>query len=293
MTRAEIPSNVLVILPARNEENTIGQIITEIRKLTRNVLVVDDNSKDETPSLARSRGAVVIGTAERPGYGSALIAGLRYALEHGFSTVVTLDADGAHDPSQIPELYYVHERSGCCLTIGSRFGSGKMFDIPSSKRWVNVFASHLINRALGTTLEDVACGFRVLSSSLVRRLLEKATSCGFGVVCEILKTAIEANCRICSAPVNVRYDATDILCTNRQELLDALTVLSRQCHSDPSLAGVVAQLASAVAEFQPVTILLPHTILCAHPITGAGAYLFQAQHRYFAARTLGKTFDFR
>ncbi len=249
-----LEAGTVVIIPARNEEKTIGQVISETRRFTTNVVVVDDQSGDSTARIGLQFGAKVIPTAGPVGYGNALRTGFEYAKSCGFSTIVTLDGDGAHDPSDIGALHAAHLRTRSSVTIGDRFARGDPTIIPSTKRLANHFASHLVHRVLGISLRDVACGLRCIAATMVDQLLKTRTSPGFGILVELLKLASMEPGSIGSA--------------------------------------LLARLNTTVDEFQPVTVVLPDVVLCVLPIYETRGYVFQAQHASLRNQTIGEVLDF-
>ncbi len=287
-----LEAGTVVIIPARNEEKTIGQVISETRRFTTNVVVVDDQSGDSTARIGLQFGAKVIPTAGPVGYGNALRTGFEYAKSCGFSTIVTLDGDGAHDPSDIGALHAAHLRTRSSVTIGDRFARGDPTIIPSTKRLANHFASHLVHRVLGISLRDVACGLRCIAATMVDQLLKTRTSPGFGILVELLKLASMEPGSIGSAPVDVRYNATELLCTKQRELLDLLCALAQELDPSSELSLLLARLNTTVDEFQPVTVVLPDVVLCVLPIYETRGYVFQAQHASLRNQTIGEVLDF-
>lgn len=287
-----LDGRTVVIVPARNEEKTIGQVVSEIRQFTKNVVVVDDQSEDSTASLGLQFGAKVIPTAGPVGYGNALRTGFEYAKSCGFSAIVTLDGDGAHDPADIRALHAAYLRSGSSVTIGDRFAEDRPTMIASSKRLANYFASHLFNLVLGISLRDVACGLRCIAATVADQLLKTSTSSGFGILVELLKLASMAPGSIGSAPVDVRYNAAELLSTSQRELLDVLGALSHELDPSAELAVLLTRLTTAVDKFEPVTVVLPELVLCVLPIYQTSGYLFQAQHISLRNQTIGAVLDF-
>jgi hypothetical protein len=283
MAHTSLPSNVFIVVPARDEHLTIGSIVRDIRQIAETVVVVDDHSRDNTSQIARESGALVIQTEGASGYGAALTAGLRYARTQGCSAAITIDGDGAHVPSQLLEMYEGHRDGQCDLTLGNRFTSGHSWTIPTSKRLANYLASHLFCQIFGVQLDDVICGFRVLSSTFLNSVLETSPSPGFGFVCDLFDTAISNGCRICTVPVDVRYDARSLLCTNQEELLEALNALVTRVEPTSKVAQSIFKLLSAIANLEPITIGLPRVTVCAVPIPSQSGYIFQAQHPYFSS----------
>lgn len=123
MRRASGPGDLLIIIPAYNEEASIRSVVEEVRALlpdTR-VLVIDDYSKDGTRPLAKAAGADVLGLPNHLGLGGCVQAGYKLAFELGYDYVVRIDGDGQHDPAFIPAILEVLKNSDCDMVIGSRF----------------------------------------------------------------------------------------------------------------------------------------------------------------------------
>ncbi|NBO57289.1 MAG: glycosyltransferase family 2 protein, partial [Actinobacteria bacterium] len=114
---------VLVVVPAFNEAESLGSVVSRIREFGFQVVVVDDGSEDQTSDVARAAGARVLTLPINLGVGGALRCGFRYAIESGFVVVVQCDADGQHSPDHISSLIQALTESGASLVIGSRFRS--------------------------------------------------------------------------------------------------------------------------------------------------------------------------
>jgi hypothetical protein len=171
-----IKERVLVIVPAFREEASVANVVGQIRALSAtgmdrhvlNVLVVDDGSTDATALRARAAGAIVASLPVNLGVGAALQTGFRYAVAHGYTTVVTVDADGQHPVSHIPALLNV---DGAALVVGSRFVPGSV-----APEWVSstrsaameVLRGRLTKRT-GVRLYDPTSGFRVIREPLLTR----------------------------------------------------------------------------------------------------------------------------
>ena len=97
-------SDVLVLIPAFNEESCVGQVVKDVIQHGYAALVIDDGSVDRTAEKAEGEGATVLRLPVNLGVGGALRCGFRYAVTHGYSTVVQCDADGQHDPAEIAVL---------------------------------------------------------------------------------------------------------------------------------------------------------------------------------------------
>ena len=127
-------SDVLVVIPAFNEVESIGQVVNEVSTFGFQTLVVDDGSIDQTADVAHQYGANVVSLTLNSGVGGALRCGFRYAVENGFTAVIQCDADGQHLPSHLDDLVQATNRTNAHMMIGSRFGSEKTTHDPSLLR---------------------------------------------------------------------------------------------------------------------------------------------------------------
>lgn len=151
-------------MPAFNEAPFIGPVIEEIRKNCgdADVLVVDDGSKDGTSSQAHDRGALVINHPFNLGYGAALQTGFKFAVKKGYDYVVTIDADGQHDPASVQSLFESLKSAGADVVVGSRFltGTYRM----SVARRIGAWLFALVARFYtGYRFTDPTSGFQLLN----------------------------------------------------------------------------------------------------------------------------------
>ena len=176
-------------MPAWNEATRIGPIV-EATRARLPVLVVDDGSHDETPTVAQAAGATVVRHSHNRGKGVALTTGFAWALERGYDAVLTLDADGQHDPADIPKFLAAYEDGAGELIIGRRDFS----QMPFPRFFVNPFGSWLLSLALGTRIYDNQSGYRLHS----RRFLETLdlTTTGFELEVEVIVQAVLQGTRI-------------------------------------------------------------------------------------------------
>lgn len=121
-------NRAVVVIPAYNEEASIGALLAELRTHVPHlpVVVVCDGSRDRTAALAREGGATVLDLPCNLGVGGAVQAGFQYALSNGFAMAVRIDGDGQHPPSEIPQMLDTAERTSSDLVVGSRFSSAGM-----------------------------------------------------------------------------------------------------------------------------------------------------------------------
>lgn len=174
---AEESSEEIIAIPAYNEAGEIATVVEEASAYADCVLVIDDGSDDETASRAREAGATVIEHDYNRGYGAAIKTAFGEAARRGAASLVTIDGDGQHDPSDIPALREVLETRNVDVVIGSRFVYGANTDISLVRRF-GVWAVNLLtNVSLGYVrprdrITDTQSGFRAYSGRAIRSLSE-------------------------------------------------------------------------------------------------------------------------
>jgi glycosyltransferase involved in cell wall biosynthesis len=161
----------VAVVPAHNEADTVGSVVDRTAPHVDEVAVVDDASTDGTPSVARDHGATVLEHTFNTGVGGAVRTGYRYAIEQGYDLVVQVDADGQHDPDQIPDLLAAAE--DCDMVVGSRYRNESIEKYPLVRRAGIRFFTGVVNALGGVDVTDVTSGFRVYRVSMLRRVLHK------------------------------------------------------------------------------------------------------------------------
>ena len=153
--------DVLVLIPAFNEQGAVGTVVQEVAGALPDVpvLVVDDCSTDATAAVARAAGAQVLSLPYHLGLGGCVQAGYKLACELGFRHVIRVDGDGQHDPSEIPKILSTLKSSGCEMVIGSRFVNGNG-EHTSLVRAAGIWFFRLMLRPiLGRRVHDPTSGF--------------------------------------------------------------------------------------------------------------------------------------
>jgi glycosyltransferase involved in cell wall biosynthesis len=185
--------NVLVIVPAFNEQESISAVLRTLLDNKYQILVVDDGSVDKTRSLAQGAGANVLTLPFNLGVGGALRAGFKFAVRNQYRAVVQVDADGQHDASQIVNLIETANESGAHLVLGSRFQrSAESMTVPVVRRQVMRLLSALASRATGTTITDATSGFRLIQDPLLSEFSKVFPSYYLGDTYEALISAGKA-----------------------------------------------------------------------------------------------------
>jgi glycosyltransferase involved in cell wall biosynthesis len=199
--------SVLILMPALNEEEAVGQVVKEALAALpeAEVLVVDDGSTDRTAEVARAAGATVLEMPFHLGVGGAIRAGLRYSLAAGFDVTVEVDADGQHDPRQVDLLLGQLEGGDRPeVVIGSRFAGGGQWEASRPRRWAMRLLAACMSRLTGTRLTDVTSGFRAYNRAAVA-LLERSYPAEWLLdLIESLLLAHRAGARIVEVPVDMR-----------------------------------------------------------------------------------------
>ena len=194
----------LTALPVFNEVNHVGDVLTEVRRYSPNVLVVNDGSTDGTADLlARIEGIDCVHHSHNMGYGAALRTAFDYAVEHGFKVLVTIDCDGQHEPRRIPR--FVAACAGWDIVSGSRYLKEYAGDSvpPPERRHINELLTAEINRRLGLKLTDAFCGFKAYRVESLKKL--HITETGYAMPLEVWVQAAQARLRIRELPVPLIY----------------------------------------------------------------------------------------
>src|SRR5262245_51723248 len=152
----------LLLIPAFNEAPTIGKLVSSSKKYIQDVLVVDDGSADGTASAASS--ATVHRHEYNLGKGTALKTGFNYALEHGYDYVITIDADGQHDPDDLKGFLPLLGQFD--LILGNRME--ERAHVPPLRRLANMSANFIVSALCGQQIHDSQTGFRAYTAALLR-----------------------------------------------------------------------------------------------------------------------------
>jgi glycosyltransferase involved in cell wall biosynthesis len=194
-----------ILIPAYNAQNTLGGVLQKIRPLNMDAFVVDDGSLDETKKVARGHGARVLEHSFNRGKGAALRTGFLHILKMDYEIVITLDADGQHDPSEIPRLLRVFQIVKPDILIGSRAEAfGKM---PFLRRFWNRLGVKAVARLCHADITDSQSGYRLVRTEILSGI-DLSTS-RYEAELELLIKACKKGYGVLSVPINVhRVDGT-------------------------------------------------------------------------------------
>lgn len=184
---------VWIVVPAYEEERTIGPVLEGLKSEGYGqIIVVDDGSEDRTPEIASSKGAKVVQHENNQGLGSAIRSGLREARSQGAEVVVTFDADGQHDPKEIKEL--LDKLDDADFAVGVR----KRNQMPMNKRLGNA-ALDYITHFMGGPLTDSQSGFRAFGPRALEKI--RIRSNHYSVSSEIIVQVGEKSLRFRELPI--------------------------------------------------------------------------------------------
>ena len=191
----------VILIPAHNEAKTIGDLTKTVIELGYDVIVIDDGSIDDTAILAKTQGAQVISTYKKSGKGNALRLAFKQAIEQNYEVVITLDGDGQHAPSDIANFIECYQKSHVDIINGDRMHNPVR--MPFIRRLTNGFMSWLISLVCRQRITDTQCGFRLITTKVLRSIELKSTN--FEIETEILIKASKKGFRIASAPIETIY----------------------------------------------------------------------------------------
>jgi glycosyltransferase involved in cell wall biosynthesis len=191
---------VLAVIPAYKEEGRVGVTVRGVLEYLTDVLVVDDGSPDGTADEARATGVVVVRQEPNRGKGAALLSGFAYALENGYDAVVTLDADGQHDPAAIPAMIAELE-AGADIVIGARKKDPRV--MPPQRIFSNAWTSVILTGLTGVLIRDSQSGYRSLRTEVLRAV--PLTTVKYDLESEQLVKTARRGFRIASVPVPTIY----------------------------------------------------------------------------------------
>lgn len=195
---------ILAVIPAFNEEANIREILGQVSRYVNSIIVIDDGSCDSTFREAALENVKVIRNRRNMGKGAALKRGFIECLACNPDIIITLDADGQHDPAEIPKLLKPIENEEADIVIGSRYDKNSPMEIPIVRR-IGLSMINLMNKTLvRSNVTDTQSGFRAYGKSVLNIMLNY-DSTGYGLETEQLARAELYGFRIMEVPVSIRY----------------------------------------------------------------------------------------
>lgn len=195
--------NIVVGIPAYNEEKHIGSLIIKLKKITDNVIVCNDGSSDMTGEIAEKMGAIVVNHPKNLGYGAGIRSIFLKAREIGADILVTFDADGQHRIEDIEPVMQPILKNEADMVIGSRFNESGEGHVPQYRKFGIKALTKLTNLSLNEKISDSQSGFRAYN----KKILDEITPSeyGMGVSTEILIKANKHGFKIIEVPITILY----------------------------------------------------------------------------------------
>lgn len=197
----------LLAIPVYNEAQTLLAVIRKARFHAREILVIDDGSTDDTPRLLASQNDIyIIQHRENRGYGQSLINAFRFAEEHGYDWLITMDCDEQHEPERIPEFLSAAAADDADIISGSRYlcpmpGSTRA---PADRQAINQKITDLLNELLDLRITDSFCGFKAYRVAALRPLT--ITVPGYAMPLQFWVQVARAGLRIREIPIPLIYN---------------------------------------------------------------------------------------
>jgi len=189
-----------VVIAAFNEAKVIREVVAGVVAGGWSVVVVDDGSRDDTAAQARVPGAIVLKHRINLGQGAALQTGIDYALRRGAEAIVTFDADGQHDPADIPLL--LEALATADIALGSRF-LGRVEGASQRRMAMLRTATKVSNGLSGMSLTDAHCGLRAFRAEAAPAL--RITQDRMAHASELLRKIKTSGLRVVEVPVTIKY----------------------------------------------------------------------------------------
>jgi glycosyltransferase involved in cell wall biosynthesis len=191
--------NIIALIPAYNADRFVGDVVARASRHVP-VVVVNDGSKDQSAEVARKAGALVIDQIPNQGKGVALQRGFRHALEQRHAAVITLDADGQHDPDEIPKFLENYRSTQADLIIGARDFS----KMPTVRRISNTLGRGAFSWAMGRSIRDNQSGYRLLSRRMMESVLGSAEK-GFEFEMDMIVVCVRKGWPLEWVPIRTIY----------------------------------------------------------------------------------------
>ena len=211
-------ARILIAIPAYNEERNLPGLLKLLVPRKKDVLVVDDNSHDNTVAIVKEMGYSCLSNKKNIGLSAFFMAVRWHAVRPHYTHIISIDADGQHDPRYLPE--FIEALTHFDLVSGNRFHD--LAGIPDCKIAANTFAILLFKKFLNLKFPDVACGFRAIS---VNSLSENTAVERFGIIYEMLVSHAFSGKPTGFVNIPAIYPNNIMLNTNCEEIIGLLSVL--------------------------------------------------------------------
>ncbi len=198
----------VVIIPCKNLESEIGDVVRGVLELDLNldVVVINDGSTDRTSASAGAAGAHVLEHEVNLGKGAALKTGFEYAIEKGYDAAITMDGDGQHEPSAIPDFLDTLKKRDADVIIGSRMHA--VGEMPKLRIWTNRTTSRIVSLIAGQEISDSQSGYRLIKVSVLRDVVKSFVTTRYDTESELLIRAARRGYKVAAVAIRSIYTGT-------------------------------------------------------------------------------------
>ncbi|MFI6102936.1 polyprenol monophosphomannose synthase [Streptomyces sp. NPDC051310] len=204
----QVPGPILVIIPTYNEAENVEAIVSRVRSAAphTHILITDDNSPDGTGKIADEMAAAddhvhVLHRQGKEGLGAAYLAGFRWGIDHGYEVLVEMDADGSHQPEELPRL--LDALTDADLVMGSRWvPGGSVVNWPASREVLSRGGSLYSRLLLGVPMRDVTGGYRAFRRRTLEGIgMEHVASQGYCFQVDLAWRTVKSGFRVVEVPI--------------------------------------------------------------------------------------------
>jgi len=195
---------ICAVIPCFNVEQTIEKVIDGVSQFitVNQIIVVDDGSEDQTASIAKESGAIVLQNGVNRGKGSALKHGFQYACQNHFDAIITLDGDCQHDPVEIPKFIECYIKTNGDIILGNR--SGEFSNMPLDRQFSNKMSSLIISLLTGQRIKDSQSGYRLIKTEVLQHVELKSNR--YDTESELLVKALMNRYNVYHIPIKTIYN---------------------------------------------------------------------------------------
>lgn len=213
------------VVPCYNVGRACEAVLRKTSAQIGTVVAVNDGSTDDTGSALSSLNLPNLSVLQHPsnrGKGAALMTGFRHLMDTtDCDAVITLDSDGQHDPSLLPEFQHLFDSNQADLIYGNRMV--RMSGMPHHRRWLNSLSNRIISRICKQPIADSQCGFRLYSRKLLTSVMDQLRTCRYELETEILILCCLKKMQVASVPIPMIYSKQSTELSNHS-LTDVLRI---------------------------------------------------------------------
>jgi len=191
--------DIWIIIPAYNEEKNIGKVIDKTKEYVKNIIVADDGSRDDTARIAKEKDVIVLKHIVNLGKGAVLKTGCEYALKKGAKIIIAIDADGQHDPAEIPKFIDAIKEDND-IVFGYREFTKEM---PFVLKIGNLFINGVSSLLFGIKIKDTQCGYRAFTADAYKNIKWEAQD--YYVESEMIINAGKKKLKYKEVPIQTIY----------------------------------------------------------------------------------------